>query len=130
MDQDVLAEARVAFLEMREAGRDDAVEAALRFLAGGHRLAARCFGRTFGTLDAGAPADLVVLDYRSPTPLDDGEPRRPPALRPRPQPRALGDGRRGAGSSATGRLVTVDAEAALARAREAAPRLWARMESL
>jgi len=39
MDGDVLAEARVAYLKLREAGRDDAVPAALRFMTGGHRLA-------------------------------------------------------------------------------------------
>ena len=43
--------------------------AALELLAGGHRLAAALFGLPFGKLDAGGPADLVVLDYRPPTPL-------------------------------------------------------------
>ena len=38
-------------------------------LAGGHRLAAALFGLPFGKLDAGAPADLVVLEYAAPTPL-------------------------------------------------------------
>ena len=54
---------------MRDAGRGDAVPAALELLAGGHRLAAALFGLPFGKLDAGAPADLVVLDYAPPTPL-------------------------------------------------------------
>jgi putative selenium metabolism protein SsnA len=69
LDEDMLAEARAAFLGMREAGRDDALEAAVRMLAEGHRLAGRFFGLPLGRLDAGAPADLVVLDYRPPTPL-------------------------------------------------------------
>jgi cytosine/adenosine deaminase-related metal-dependent hydrolase len=38
-------------------------------LAGGHRLAAVLFGLPFGKLDAGGPADLVVLDYAPATPL-------------------------------------------------------------
>jgi cytosine/adenosine deaminase-related metal-dependent hydrolase len=29
----------------------------------------RCFDGTFGTIEPGAAADLVVLDYRVPTPL-------------------------------------------------------------
>jgi putative selenium metabolism protein SsnA len=69
MDQDLFAEARTAYLKMREAGRPEAMEVTLGLLAGGHRLAAALFGLPFGKLDAGGPADLVVLDYRPPTPL-------------------------------------------------------------
>ncbi len=69
MDEDVLAEARAAFLGMRDAGRPDAVGAALGMVVGGQRLASALFGLPFGRLDAGAPADLVVFDYSSPTPL-------------------------------------------------------------
>lgn len=69
MGGDMLAEARAAYLKMREAGRADAMEATLELVAGGHRLGAALFGLPFGKLDAGAPADLVVLDYRPPTPL-------------------------------------------------------------
>jgi len=38
-------------------------------LHNGQRVAAEFFGRTFGTLQKGSPADLVVLDYVPPTPL-------------------------------------------------------------
>jgi putative selenium metabolism protein SsnA len=72
LDEDMLAEARAAFLKMRDAGRADALEATVGLLDGGHRLAAAFFGLPFGKLDAGAPADLVVLDYRPPTPLHAG----------------------------------------------------------
>jgi putative selenium metabolism protein SsnA len=72
LDEDVLAEARAAFLKMRDAGRADALAAAVDMVVGGHRLAAAAFGLPLGRLDAGAPADLVVLDYRPPTPLTDG----------------------------------------------------------
>jgi cytosine/adenosine deaminase-related metal-dependent hydrolase len=65
----VLAEARAAFLGMRGAGRDDALDAAVRMVAAGHGLAGAFFGLPLGRLDAGAPADLVVLDYRPPTVL-------------------------------------------------------------
>ena len=69
IDGDMFAEARAAYLQMREAGRADAMEATLHFVAGGHRLGAALFGLPFGKLDAGGPADLVVLDYDPPTAL-------------------------------------------------------------
>ena len=41
-------------------------------LAEGARLAGRMFGEPLlGTLEPGAPADLVVLDYAAPAPVDD-----------------------------------------------------------
>jgi putative selenium metabolism protein SsnA len=69
MDQDVLAEARAAFLKMREGHRPDAYGAAVALLTGGHRLAAALFGLPFGALGPGSPADLVVCDYDPPTEL-------------------------------------------------------------
>jgi putative selenium metabolism protein SsnA len=69
IDGDLFAEARAAYLKMRDAGRPDAMEATLNLLAGGHRLGAALFGLPFGKLDAGGPADLVLLDYDPPTPL-------------------------------------------------------------
>ena len=38
-------------------------------LHNGQRLASEFFGRTFGTLQKGSPADLVILGYYPPTPL-------------------------------------------------------------
>ncbi len=129
MDSDMLAEARAAFLKMRDAGREDAFPATLELLAGGHRLAAAIFGLPFGKLDAHAPADLVVFDYRPPTPLTAEN---------------LGghllfglDRSHVASVMVAGRFVvrerrltTLDADAALARARRAAPLLWQRMARL
>jgi putative selenium metabolism protein SsnA len=129
MDEDLLAEARAAFLKMRESGRDDAYAATLELLAGGHRLAAALFGLPFGKLDAGAPADLVVLDYRPPTPvtaenlaghlvfgLDRSHVRS-----------VMVAGRL---VVSNGRIVNVDAREVVARARHAAPLLWSRMDDL
>jgi putative selenium metabolism protein SsnA len=129
MDGDMLAETRAAYLKMRDAGRDDAFPAALQLLAGGHRLAAALFGLPFGKLDAGAPADLVVLAYDPPTPLHTDN---------------LGghllfgvDRSHVSSVMVAGRFVvrdrrvtTVDAAAAFARAREAARELWKRMDRL
>jgi putative selenium metabolism protein SsnA len=69
VDQDMFAEVRSCYLMLRDAGQPKAAETALQLLVGGHRLAAALFGLPFGKLDAGAPADLLVLDYASPTPL-------------------------------------------------------------
>jgi cytosine/adenosine deaminase-related metal-dependent hydrolase len=38
-------------------------------LSNNHKLATAIFGERFGALDAGCPADLIVLDYQAPTPL-------------------------------------------------------------
>jgi cytosine/adenosine deaminase-related metal-dependent hydrolase len=126
IDEDVLAEARAAFLGMREAGREDASGAALDMLAGGHRLAGAIFGEPLGRLEPGAPADLVVLDYRPPTPLTA---------------HALAghllfgvDRSHVRSTMVAGRFVlrdrridTVDEAAVFAAARAAAGRLWERM---
>jgi len=129
MDQDLLAEARAAYLQMREAGRDDAFSAALSLLAGGHRLLANLTLRAFGALERGAPADLVVLDYRPPTPLDAGNAGghllfgvdRSHVRDVMVAGRWIVRGRK---------LLTVDVDEAFARAREAARGLWERMALL
>ena len=128
IDEDMLAEARVACLRMREAGRDDASSATLQLVAGGHRLAAALFGLPFGKLDAGAPADLVLLDYRPPTELH-GDNLAGHLL--------FGVDRSHVRSvMVAGRwvvrdraLVNVDAAAMAARARVGAAALWERMKS-
>jgi putative selenium metabolism protein SsnA len=129
IDGDMLAETRAAYLKMRDAGRADAMPAALELLAGGHRLAAALFGLPFGKLDGGAPADLVALDYAPPTPLHTGN---------------LGghllfgvDRSHVRSVMVAGRWVVrdrrvtgVDTAAAFARARAAAPEVWRRMDRL
>lgn len=63
---DVLVEAQSAHQRACDAGQP--VEL-LRALANGHRLASERFGLPIGPLREGAAADLLVLDYRPPTPL-------------------------------------------------------------
>jgi putative selenium metabolism protein SsnA len=127
IDGDMLAEARAAYLKMRESGRADAMDATLELMAGGHRLGAALFGLPFGKLDGGAPADLVVLDYRPPTPLTTAN---------------LGghllfgiDRSHVRSVMVAGRwvvrdreLAQVDGRAVAAQARTAAAALWARMK--
>jgi putative selenium metabolism protein SsnA len=128
LDEDMFAEARAAFLAMRDAGRPDALDAALKMLAGGFELARERFGLPFGTLGPGAPADLVLLDYRPPTPLDSGS----------LAGHLLFGVDRGHVRSVVvagrfvlrdRRVVLVDEAALLAEARGAAERLWRRIEA-
>ena len=129
MDEDMLAEVRGAYLKMRDAGRGDAFAAALHLLAGGHRLASELFGVPFGSLQVGAPADLVVFDYAPPTPLDAGN---------LAGHLLFGIDRSHVSSVlVAGRWVVrdrqlpgVDVPAVFARARAAAEGLWRRMAAL
>ena len=128
MDQDLLAEVRAAYLKMRDEGRPDALEAAVDLLAGGHRLAASVFGLPFGRLEPGAPADLVILDYSSPTPVTSANLTGHLLFgldRSHPVSVMVG----GRWVVRDRRLVTVDAPALLARARTAAAALWQRMQA-
>ena len=70
---DMFEESRAAYFRLRE--DDPAADAGwpLGRLAEGARLAGRLFGEPLlGTLEPGAPADLVVLDYAAPAPVHEG----------------------------------------------------------
>jgi putative selenium metabolism protein SsnA len=129
IDGDMFAESRACYLKAREASWETGPAFALERLAAGSRMAGHLFGEPLlGTLADGAPADLVVLEYRPPTPLD-----------PRNIPGHFIFGMT-AGQvrdvMVTGRWVVrnrrhllVDELALAARCREAAPQLWRRMEA-
>lgn len=69
---DMFEESRTAFFRLREDGTGAAPDWPLARLAQGARLAAELFEEPLlGTLEEGAPADLVVLDYAPPAPLDE-----------------------------------------------------------
>jgi putative selenium metabolism protein SsnA len=71
IDGDMFAEVRTAYLKARDVSADAGPDDALRWLAGSATYAARAFEEPLlGTLSVGAPADLVVLDYPAPTPLE------------------------------------------------------------
>ena len=125
IDGDMLAEARAAYLKMRDSGRGDAMEATLELVAGGHRLGAALFGLPFGKLDAGGPADLVVAGLSPADAAHHRERGRAPAVRDRPQPRALGDGGGAMGGPRSGR-GDGRRRGAAAEARVAAAALWER----
>ncbi|HVG21342.1 MAG TPA: putative aminohydrolase SsnA [Blastocatellia bacterium] len=66
---DMFEEARFAFFKARDGRAELAPEEWVRALANNQRLASASFGFEFGSLDEGAAADLIVLDYDSPTPV-------------------------------------------------------------
>jgi len=66
---DMFEEARSAFFKGRDEGLNFGADAWLRVLANNQRLASQAFGDDFGSLAPGSAADLVVLDYQSPTPV-------------------------------------------------------------
>jgi putative selenium metabolism protein SsnA len=68
---DMFEESRTAYFRLREDDLGAPGSWPLTRLADGARLAGAIFGEPLlGTLVPGAPADLVVLDYDAPTPLD------------------------------------------------------------
>lgn len=62
-------EIKFAFFKAKDAGAPLSMEDCLNFLSGGHRLASLFFELPLGKLDAGSPADLIILSYEPPTPL-------------------------------------------------------------
>jgi putative selenium metabolism protein SsnA len=66
---DMFEECRSAYFKHRDAGGPLGPGDFARFLQAGNEVVQRCFGGRFGTVQPGAVADLLVLDYRPPTPL-------------------------------------------------------------
>jgi len=70
LDDNMWGELRTTFFRGNEGGRGPlARQGAARFWLGNYRLAREAFGEPFGSLDAGAPADLILLENFQKTPL-------------------------------------------------------------
>jgi 5-methylthioadenosine/S-adenosylhomocysteine deaminase len=128
---DLFAEGQAAFYAGRAHRRDFDAAFVQTMLDTARQYAAQQFGEPLlGTLEVGAPADVLVLDDRSPTPVTVGNwpwqfifTQSASAVRDvfvAGRPRLLG------------RVAAADVDEAglLAAAREAAPRLWARMNEI
>jgi putative selenium metabolism protein SsnA len=127
---DMFEESRAAYLRRREDGLDAGLNLPLELLARGATVAGRAFGEPlFGHLDPGAPADLVVLDYAPPTPLQAEN--------------LAGHWTFGLGALQVrhvivggelvlrdGRTTRVDPQEIAVEARRAASRLWSRMDGI
>jgi cytosine/adenosine deaminase-related metal-dependent hydrolase len=73
LDENMWGELRTTYFRGRESDPPDLdLETAAELWFGGYRLARAKFGEAFGSLRAGAPADLVVLDTFQKTPLTSG----------------------------------------------------------
>ncbi len=66
---DMFEEFKFAFFKHADTGGGLGPDDFLHFLFNGNDLLERNFPGTFGRIEAGCKADLVVLDYHSPTPL-------------------------------------------------------------
>jgi len=70
LDSNMWGELRTTFYRGNEPGRGPVgMAGAERLWLGGYRLARELFGEPFGSLDAGAPADLIVCSAEQKTPL-------------------------------------------------------------
>lgn len=127
LDGDMFAEVRACYLKGREMDLDTGPEWAQRRLSTGAALAGSVFGEpALGSLEVGAPADLIVLDPHLPTPMSEAN--------------MAGHLLFGMNAShvrdvmVAGRWVVrnrhhllIDEASVAARCRAAAPELWARM---
>lgn len=70
LDDNLWGELRTTFFRGNEGGRGPlSHRAAAHFWLGNYRLAREIFGEPFGSLDAGAPADFIILENFQKTPL-------------------------------------------------------------
>lgn len=125
---DMLLEVKFAYFRHRDSGGTLAPGAFTRFLQNGNEILKRSFGESFGRVEKGYKADLVILDYDSPTPLV--------------RENVAGHAVFGMGSRdvhtvmVNGKIVMearsfrMDTAAVYAGAREAAQRLWKNMDKL
>jgi cytosine/adenosine deaminase-related metal-dependent hydrolase len=127
---DLFEETRVAYLRRREEDVSIGPGWAVARLAQGARVAGDAFEEPLlGRVDPGAPADLAVLEYAAPTPLDDGD------LADHwifgLTSAAVRDVVVGGELVVAGRRLTrVDGDEIAATARAAAGQLWARLEDV
>jgi len=126
---DMFEEARAGFFKRQDAHTPAGDADVVSLLHGGQELVSEVFGQKFGTLKKGGAADLVILDYESPTPLN--------------RKNVFGHLVFGMNTAAVesvivrGRwivknrvLAGIDTEAVHRKARTVAAKLWKRMESI
>lgn len=132
MNSDMLTQMRAAYLLHRLDNRDPRVaftEAPQLLLQNNADLAERQFGIRLGELAEGRPADMAILDYIPPTPMDESS--------------FLGHLIFGMTDSVVDttvcrgkilmrnkQILTMDEERLAARARELAPQVWKRLQAL
>jgi putative selenium metabolism protein SsnA len=126
IDGDMFAESRTAFFRAREESLNCGADELTAMLARGGEMVSQMFDRVIGRIEVGAAADLMLLEYPEPTPLDAGN---LPwhwafAFSSRMVRSVMVDGDWVVRDRA---LVKIDEERMRASARSAAPKLWERM---
>jgi putative selenium metabolism protein SsnA len=123
---DMFDEARAAYFRARD-GMPAAPADVGGILSGGWDLAASLFGAPFGSLGAGGAADLAVLGYQPPTPVDASNVGGHFlfGLASRHVESVMVGGKWALWNRT---LPRIDEDAVMARARDAAARLWKKME--
>lgn len=66
---DMFEESKIGYFRNQESNHKVGFARLPEMLQAGQKLVSSFFGRDFGGLDPGSPADLIVLDYHPPTPL-------------------------------------------------------------
>ncbi|HTY36061.1 MAG TPA: putative aminohydrolase SsnA [Bacteroidota bacterium] len=66
---DMFEEAKIGYFRNAESNNRTEFSRLPVMLNNGQKLAGEFFGRSFGTLQTGSPADLVVMEYAPPTPM-------------------------------------------------------------
>jgi len=123
---DMFDEARVGYVCARDGG-SQAPDHIAGMVACGWNLAASVFGVPFGSLDRGAAADITVLDYRPPTPVNTANVAGHFlfGLASRQVESAMVAGKWVLWKRT---LPQIDEESVMARARDAAARLWKKLD--
>jgi putative selenium metabolism protein SsnA len=65
-------EVKFAYFKAQDAKNPLSADDCMRLLVGGHKIASEMFGIPLGILEEGATADLIILAYPAPTPLQAG----------------------------------------------------------
>jgi putative selenium metabolism protein SsnA len=125
---DMFEETRFAYFKHRDAGGSLWPADFVRMLQAGNDLLARLFGERFGRVEKGYKADLVVMDYRPPTPLLAGNVAGHFVfgMSGRDVRTVIVNGR----VVMRDRVLDLDEAQLYAEAREAARGLWSRMDAL
>jgi putative selenium metabolism protein SsnA len=125
MGSDMFEEATIACFRAREQRRDIWPDHVVRMLHRGNAILERYFGGSFGLLEPGCAADLLLLDYDPPTPLreENAAGHFIFGLSSRNVHTVIVNG----SVVLEGGSFTFDTAAIYAEAREQAERLWSRM---
>jgi cytosine/adenosine deaminase-related metal-dependent hydrolase len=128
IDNDPVRELQAAFFRGREATGPSVWPDPVDLLARGHRLASAIFGTEIGSLQPGSPADLAVISFDTPTPLDAST-LGSHLLFGSPNADVRDVFVAGRAVMRNRRIVGIDERRVFFRARELAQRLWQRMGS-